>query len=123
MSQRKHESTEGSILNQEVLDAIVLIQQTITRLDSFFIWNGRSKAQAIQTALDAALETAETKPFTLDEFLDFKSNKSKGGHSMFVFFVVDPMRSIREELSISRHEYFDNWFDHKPLSSELFPKN
>lgn len=75
------------------------VQQTIERLNSFFVWNGRSKAKKIKEALNRAIDV-ELK--TSLKFTDFKAFKKYKCYSSSSFFGGKKMPSLSEELSEHR---------------------
>lgn len=88
------------------------VQQTIKRLDSRFVYNGRHKAKQIQDAFNSAIDAAivaeqNNEPFKdFNQFLAYQKPTSASG--LFSSQSLEP--SLNDALSIQRFEAIDKLF-------------
>lgn len=108
------------------------VQAVINRLDSFLVWNGRAKAQAIRDALNRAINEAsqyeaikneEESTDKIVRFQDFSEFAQFSKHEREDFFHAIIHFSLENTLSIHRFADIDALFDKdKPDSHNIISK-
>lgn len=103
-------------LNSETFDFLQKIEQTIKRLDSFWVYGGRRKAAKIREALNHLYDgiVQGYRPENIHALLNYK----KGVINLNSIFATKAL-SLNEALSLHRYPELDKFLDIKAPKSKL----